>query len=171
MKNEVSVRVGKNTQVGNQVKTIVDSQTGEVITQEVEKVFTSVVKTDNFFMCFFENMAGFYGLKQVGDIKLLTALCEMAEYNTGEVMINTYTRKKLASRASISLSNISKNFNRLIKADLITLEEGRCVINPAVFWKGSTQERIELVKSGELSFKIRFIEALSPTDYKTSIKK
>lgn len=56
------------------IKTVVDQQTGEVIDQTVEKHFVSEVKTDNFFMIFFESMGVFLGLKQPADMRLIACI-------------------------------------------------------------------------------------------------
>lgn len=160
MKKELLVNRRKSKQVANRIKTIIDKDTGEVIEQEVEKVFNTVVKTDNFYMCFFENMAGFYGLKHASDIKLLTAMCEIAEFNTGIVQITTAVRKRLADKANISLTNMSKNLRRLLDADLVSGKDGEYRINPAVFWKGTTQERVDIIKEGGITFKVKLVDTL-----------
>lgn len=155
--NEFTLTVGKTKQVANVIKTTVDNDTGEVLQQEVEKSFTTVVKTDNFFMCFFENFGAFYGLKTLADVKLMTCMCELAGYNTGIIQMNTKVRQLISQRTGLSVSNMSKNLKRLVAADLISVDCGQYTINPAVFWKGSLQERIDIIKSGGLTFKVRFI--------------
>ena len=155
---EVVVKSTKNKQVKTAYKQIVDKDTGEIIHQEFEKHFVAQVKSDNFYMCFFENFAPFYGLKHLSDAKLLACLCELAEFNTGIVQLSTKVRKVISEKTKIGLTNLSRNIKRLKETGLITEEYGEVVINPAVFWKGSIKERFEIIKSGGLLFNIRIVE-------------
>jgi hypothetical protein len=154
-----TVKQGKNKFVGNEVITTVDERTGEIIETEVRKKFVSKVQTDNFFMCFFENFAGYYNIKHLADMKLIAAMCELAEFNTGVVHMTKKTRQIIHEKTGISLSNISRNLNRLKDLDLIAEDEGDYTINPAIFWKGSTTTRTEILKSGEMYFEIKLVEA------------
>lgn len=156
--NDFNVNLGKSKQVSSVVKQVVDKDTGEITIQEVEKVFITKVKTDNFFMCFFENFAHFYGLKHLSDIKLIASMCEEAEFNSGVVYMSKGKRIKICERAGISFTNMSKNLSRLVDSGLISESNGDYTINPAVFWKGSIKERIEVLRSGNLSFCIRLVE-------------
>lgn len=157
---EFSVKTGKSKQVLSSIKEIVDSETGELLQQEVEKHFVTKVKSDNFFMCFFENFGAFYGLEHLSDVKLIACLCELAEFNTGVVQLSTKIRRVISEKTGIGLTNISRNIKRLKKSGLILEDEGEVTINPAVFWKGSTQERVEIIRSGGLTFSIKLVEAI-----------
>lgn len=155
----LGIKQGKNRFVGNEIITTVNSDTGEVINTEVSKKFVSKIETDNFFMCFIENMAGFYNIKHLSDVKLLTAMCELAEFNTGIVHMTKKTRQIIHDKTGISLTNMNKNLKRLKELGLIAEDEGDYTINPAVFWKGSTTTRTEILKSGEMYFEIKLVEA------------
>lgn len=157
-KNEIVLKTTKNKQVSSVFKQVTDKETGEILYQEVEKHFVAQIKTDNFFMCFFENFATFYGIKHLSDIKLLACLCELAEFNTGIVQLSTKVRRVISEKTGIGLTNLSRNIKRLKETGLITEEAGEVVINPAVFWKGSIKERFEIIKSGGLMFNIRIVE-------------
>lgn len=156
--NEVVLKTTKHKQVQSAFKQVIDKETGEILSQEVEKHFVAQIKTDNFFMCFFENFGAFYGLKHLSDAKLLACLCELAEFNTGIVQLSTKVRKTISEKTGIGLTNLSRNIKRLKDSDLISEEDGEVVINPAVFWKGSIKERVEIIRNGGLMFNIRIVE-------------
>lgn len=140
-------------------KIVVSEETGEVVNQTTEVVYTSTVKSENFFMCIFENMAGFYNIKHASDARLLACLCSVAEFNTGVVRLSKKLRFQVCDTAKISVSNMSKNIQRLKELDLLTEDDGDIKINPNVFWKGTMKSRTELLKSPEgLLFSVRFVE-------------
>lgn len=144
--------------VSNVVKQVLDKETGEIIDQTVEKHFVSKVDTDNFFMVFIENLAPLFGLKQAGDIRLITAMCAMAEFNTGIVRMSRKRRLELCEQAGISVTNINKNLKRLSDTGLIIEDNGDYTINPNIFWKGSTTTRTELLRKGGLTFQIKIVD-------------
>lgn len=156
--NEIVLKTGKSKQIQSTYKQIIDKDTGELLSQEVEKHFVAQIKSDNFFMCYFENLAPFYGLKHLSDVKMLACLCELAEFNTGVVQLSTKIRKIISEKTKIGLTNMSRNIKRLVESDLISEEDGQVTINPAVFWKGSIKERIEIIKNGGLTFNVRIVE-------------
>src|SRR5690606_38562412 len=115
---EVVVKSTKNKQVKTAYKQIVDKDTGEIIHQEFEKHFVAQVKSDNFYMCFFENFAPFYGLKHLSDVKLLICLCELADMYTIILKLSTRVRIKISDNISIYITNHSRYINRLKKSRL-----------------------------------------------------
>lgn len=124
---------------------------------ETEKTFVQKIDTEKFYMCFFEKMSSFYGIKHLSDMKLMVAMCELAEFNSGIVCMTQKTRTKLSEKAGISISNISKNLKRLVDIQLISYDAGDYQINPEVFWKGETKVRRELLMLGELKFNITIV--------------
>lgn len=144
--------------VSNVIKQVVDTETGEITDTTVEKHFVTKVKTDEFFMVFIENLAPFYGLKHPSDIRLMVAMCEMAEFNTGIIKMTKRTRLTLCEKAQISVSNINKNIKRLVDAKLLHEDDGDYTINPTIFWKGSTTTRTEVLQNEGLTFQITLYE-------------
>lgn len=136
----------------------VNPETGEL--EEVEQIKDFVVKvdTEHFYMCFFEKMASFYGIKHLSDMKLMVSMCELAEFNTGIVHMTRKTRQRLCEQSGITITNLSRNLNRLIAIDLISYDEGDYTINPQVFWKGELKKRKELLEIDGLKFTITLVE-------------
>lgn len=159
MKDIKKVKVDNKPKfVSNVVRQVVDHETGELLDQTVEKHFVTKVDTDSFFMVFIENLAPFFGLKQAGDVRLIIAMCKVADFNTGVVKMTKKTRMQLCEDANISVSNMNKNLKRLVECGLISEEDGEYTINPNIFWKGSTTTRTEVLKSDGLVFQIKLVE-------------
>jgi hypothetical protein len=122
-------------------KEILDKETGELVNVTTEKVYSIDAPKDKFFMTFFENLASFYKIKSIVDIKVLTWMCSHAEYNTGQVRLSTADRKELCTELDIKNSGLSLSLKRLKELNLISGEDGRFEVSPEVFWKGDTLTR------------------------------
>lgn len=149
----------KSVNVKDVVKQVVDTETGEVVEQTVEKHFVRKVESESFFMVFFENFGAFLGLSNASDIKLMASMCSKADFNTGLVRLSSRLRSELCEEASVSKSNISKNLKRLSDAGLIIPQDGDYLINPKVFWKGTMKSRMELLEKEGLSFSVKLVGA------------
>lgn len=137
------------------------TEDGEIKTT-FEKHFVSEVKTDNFFMMFFENMAPFLKLKHASDIKLIACMSAKATFDKGDIHLTPKIRKELCAETGISYTNINKNLNRLKEVGLIIGEKSDYTINPSIFWKGTQKSRTEILKTSGMTFQIKIIE---PSDY------
>ena len=136
---------------------VVDPETGEVTSTTSKKTHRITLdKNDHFYMCFFETMAPYYGLKYADDLKLISKFCELAEWNTGKVSVSTSTRESICKELNINTSNLSRSIKRLRDSNLISGEKGIFTINPSIFWKGDKKSREDLLKSGGLSVNIQF---------------
>lgn len=126
--------------------------------QEVtyEKTYIVKTKADNFYMSFIDNMAGFFELTSATSIKILTILCNMAEFNTGVVRITSEDRKEIIDILGIKNTHLSNYLKMLKDKELIYGSGGKYVINPLIFWKGELKERTELLKNNKLKINIRF---------------
>lgn len=147
----------KTKQVSNVIKQIVDNETGEILDTTVEKHFTTKIDTDNFYMVFIENLAPFFGLKNSNDIKLISAMCSLAGFNTGIVKMTKQTRIDLCNETGIGLTNISRHLKTLVKAELLFEANGDYTINPLIFWKGNTSTRLEVLNSTGLEIKLKIL--------------
>lgn len=139
-------------------KSIVDKETGELSLVESEKVYTINTPTEEFFQVYCRLIGCIYKLKSINDIKLLIKFCEIAEFNTGKVLIPTPERKTLCNDLGIQNSNFSKSIKNLKDKCLLSGERGSYLINPAVFWKGEQKVRSQILKEGGLSMLLNFRE-------------
>jgi hypothetical protein len=124
--------------------TTVDEETGEVVT--TSKTFAVKVARDEFYMSYISNMMGVFNLKSVVDIKLLTRMCMIAEYNTGRVLITSEVRKETGDLLQVSTQQITNSLYSLKKLGLIKGNRGTYFLNPMVYWKGSNDVRDNLLR-------------------------
>lgn len=137
----------------------VDKVTGEVIgesRQDIQKSYTVSTPTEEFFQVYCKFIAHLYSLHYADDIKILMKFCEIAEYNTGKVLLPAPERKKMCEEMQMQTSNVSKALKRLRDKKLIDGEQGSYTINPAIFWKGEQKIRTQLLKEGALSVIFNF---------------
>ena len=72
----------------------VDQETGEVKLIETRKLHKITTKSeDRFFQVYYETLANFYELKYADDLRLLIKLAELAEFNTGRVLLPSSVRE------------------------------------------------------------------------------
>ncbi len=117
----------------------VDRETGEIIT--TSKTFSIKATQDEFYMSYISNMVGFFNLKSAVDIKLITKMCMIAEYNTGRVLITPEVRKDIQELLNISSQQMTNSISNLKKIGLIKGSRGTYHLNPMVFWKGTNDSR------------------------------
>lgn len=151
------------------ITTVTNKETGESF--EEEKTVT--VRTeggDKFYMTFIENLSSLYNIGCVTDVKVLSKMCSMAEYNTYRMLMPKAVRKEIMDELGINTQTMSNALSRLKSVNMISGEDGMYEINPTIFWKGSTKERDRLLKTKGIEIKIKFkIEdepksAMKPSD-------
>lgn len=136
-------------------KIYVDPETGEEVKLETSKVYSERVKEDSFYMTFIDFVAPLYKLSSESARKLLSWMCEHAEYNTGRISLAAGDRLKIASTFGISNNTITNSLASLKKLGLISGSKGVFEINPQIFWKGDLTMRKRLLKDKD--FKVKFI--------------
>lgn len=135
-------------------QTHVDPDTGEILT--TSKTYNVKVNYDEFYMCYIENMAGFFNLKSLVEMKVLTKFCIIADFNTGRVLLPSGLRIELLKFLDISSQQLTNAIKHLKENGLLEGEKGTYYINPLVFWKGSNDARKELLKTGKLTINVEF---------------
>lgn len=128
---------------------VVDPETGEITVIESSKTFKARVSTDTFYMTFLKTLSSYYKIAN-NTVKLLTWMCEHAEFNTGKVSLTTSKRREIIDSLEISNNTITNNLKKLKDANLISGDGGEFIINPEIFWKGEIKERDKLLKDKEL---------------------
>ena len=105
------------------------------------------IAMEEFYMVFLSGVEAMNNSKSSNDIKILSKLCSMAEYNTGVVLVPSGVRKKIASDLKITVSNFNNSLHRLKENKYIEFKDGIVEINPLYFWKGDFNTRSELLKT------------------------
>lgn len=133
----------------------VNEDTGEVLTTKKTVTFTSK-SSDEFFMIFVKFIGGFFDLTSVLDMKLLVKFCQIADFNTGVVLLPSGLRKQIMEELDVKNSHLSNSIHRLKDANLITGSQGKYELNPIVVWKGDIKTRDQLIRDKGLEFKMNF---------------
>ena len=135
-------------------QTQVDKETGEIVTQI--KRYAVKVSTEDFYMTFFTSLAGFFELKSAIDIKVMVKMCEYAQFNTGQVDLSPASRQELCDYLKISKQQLTNALRSLKAKSLLAGDKGRFMVNPSVFWKGSTDARARLLEDQSLEISFKF---------------
>jgi len=142
--------------ITSKTTSVVDTETGEIQVVETEKLISVKTETEEFFQVYCRLIASIYELKYADDIKILIKFCEIAEFNTGKVLLPAPERKEICEQLKIQTTNMSKSIKRLRDKGLIDGEKGRYMINPSIFWKGEQKVRSQLLKENGLSVTLNF---------------
>lgn len=129
-------------------KNVVDTYTGEIISETISKTFSVKKDSEPFFLTYSKYMSVLFNLNSLSAVKLLWKMLEMAQYNTGVVSITSQLKKQILSDLDISVSIYGKAINMLKEAEIISGERGLYLINPKIHWKGDFKTRENLIKSG-----------------------
>lgn len=132
----------------------VDVTTGELTEVETKKEFTTQITKDHFYMTFIDFISPMFSLKSDTAKSVLTYMCSIAEYNTGKVALTTAKRNELCTLLGIRPNSLSNALTMLKEHHMITGERGEFQINAAIFWKGDSKTRSEIVNTDE--FQITF---------------
>lgn len=122
--------------VSTTVKEVLDPQTGEVLQYEASKTYKEKITSENFYMIFLDYMAPLFKIKSHITRHVLDRMCQMAEFNSGNVTMAPADRKTICDDLTINAQQFSKALKQLKELNLITGESGKFTINPYVFWKG-----------------------------------
>lgn len=95
--------------------------------------------------------------------KVFWKLLEFAEYNTGQVYMNTVRREEIMRICGISRTSFDRAIRELVEADIITKDRDTYTIDENMFWKGDRKAR-EAIKKARLkvSFSPVFDDEESP---------
>lgn len=150
----------------------IDKETGEEISQTVEKGFYEKVKSEeHFFMTYIDVIAPWFGLKPESAKAVLMWMNKNAQWNTGIVLLPQKIRNTICEELSISQQTLSNCLSALKKSKLISGEKGEFRINPKIFWKGDTASRKALLKNKAIQITFGLVdeqdysETLDITDY------
>lgn len=133
---------------------IIDRNTGEI--KKTTKRFVVKTKKDNFYLTYIDNLSGYLKVTSNIDKAVLAALCCAAEYDTGRVLIYAEDRKSMCDMLGISSQQMTNSISTLKHLKLLTGERGIYMINPAVFWKGTSRSREQLLRDSFISIEFNF---------------
>jgi hypothetical protein len=149
--------ISKNMRLKNETtKEIVNTETGEVFLQTTSKTFNIKVTSDSFYITFLTVIKELAGLKSIVDVKVLSCLCSIAEYNTGIVFLTAERKQYICDTMNLKYQSVANSLTNLKKSGFITGKGGTYTINPEYFWKGDLKTREQLLKEGKININIEF---------------
>ena len=137
------------------VEEISDAKTGEL--KIVSKTFAvKAESSEEFFFTFLGALNVICELSRPTDLKLLSILCTMCEYNTGKVSLTPTKRTDICQKLGVSSQAVSNSISRLKESKLLLGSRGDYEVNPQYFWKGTTNERQKLLKNRSMDLMLKF---------------
>lgn len=138
----------KDRIVESEVRMIVDSETGEVISENME-LKTEKIVTDSpegFFMVY-TSIVGVLSKLTGSEVKLLQYWGNQVRYNENVIWVNASTVREAEVATGIAANTIYKCASVLVKKNmLIRIQTGAYRINPKYYWKGGQAERRKMYK-------------------------
>ena len=128
-------------------KQVINPETGEIVTIETSKSFTTKITEDQFYMTFVNFLSPIYDLKPERAKDLLIWMLQHAEFNTGIVNMPTAIRKQITEELKMANNSITNYLKTLKDKKLISGSNGVFTINRQIFWKGELAARKELLKN------------------------
>lgn len=141
----------KNTQ--EIIEEQVDSSTGEVthVTKTISKTYSTKVSVDAFYITFLKALGAITDLGSSTDRAVLDVLCTIAEFDTGVVFLPAFVKDEICTTLGIKKQTLSNSLTALRKKGIISMDRGRCLINPNLFWKGAIDKRESLLRDTNIS--------------------
>lgn len=139
-------------------KEVTNHKTGEITTTEI----TYAIKAKNseeFFTTYFSFMKHMLKIKSALDLQVLAKFCMMLQFNSNRVMLTTGARKEMCTEFGVLNTNLSASIKRLKALGMMTGEDGDYEINPKIFWKGTSDERNNLLRTKGIELRIQFSAA------------
>lgn len=152
-------------------KEYVDKETGEVVSTEITKSFTKKIDVESFYMVFIDYISPLYKLKSDTAKSILNYMCSLAEFNEGKVYLTTNKRKQMCEDLGIKTTSLTNNLKLLKKSNLISGLDGDFIINPQIFWKGSTDTRRQLLKDKSIRVTFNIESTVDDSEEKSKVAK
>lgn len=136
--------------------TVVDVNTGEIVQEMLKTVTFKTADKEEFFMLFIKSLAPLFRISSLPAIKILIKFCQIASYNTGEIVLSSSKRKDICEELEMTNNHFSNMITYLKKQGILYGQHGSFYLNPIISWKGDTNTREESIKKMELHFKLQY---------------
>ena len=102
------------------------------------------IKSD-FIFTFPEGMEIYYELKSLVDVKVIFGLLEFVQINNPVILLTPERRKAISIKLKVSVQQVTNSISALKKVGVVVGSRGEYIVNPKMFWKGSTSERAKFL--------------------------
>lgn len=135
-------------------KTLIDSETGEVIQQEISTKVIKRVAQEDFIQVYLEDLAALLSITAISEIKVLMVLWRMASFNKendkagNRIVLVKPIKEEIANELNLTLGTIDNILRKLLNKNLI-IKMDRTIysLNPQYFFKGYMKDRLKVVKT------------------------
>lgn len=153
-KTDLTYEQETQTLVGVKSRTLIDSETGEVI--NVDQVTKRVYGTKPFWKIYLMDFLAILGIIDSRQLDVLVYVLENTNPATN-LFIGTYS--KIGQKANVSKQTIATTFKKLKDNNLITrVQNGVWAVNPNIIMKGSDFKKGMLIKYQEDLIQTKDIE-------------
>lgn len=132
-----------------------DPTTGEETL--VRQEFVRKVSRDNFIQTYIEGIKSMLELTSKTDIRVLIALWGRAEWSTNRLVLIKSVKEEIASELGYKNYKVIDNSIQSLLKKKILIKKGRSsyYLDPNLFFRGTTQDRIKAV---EIVYKLNVID-------------
>lgn len=141
MNGTVQFQKNKETTVYTKLHNIIDSETGEILSQESEEIKTKAKEPD-FVKVYLNTVMTFQGIKNISS-DFLICLCNYITYANDEktqmrVIINKMIKDEMSIKLNIKINMIEKYIRKSVEAGILFKTEyrGTYIVNPFLFARG-----------------------------------
>lgn len=135
-------------------KTLVDSETGEVIQQEVSTKVIKRVAQEDFIQVYLEDLAALLNVTAISEIRVLMVLWRMASFNKendkagNRIVLVKPIKEEIANELSLTAGTVDNILRKLLNKNLI-IKVDRTIysLNPQYFFKGYMKDRLKVVRT------------------------
>ena len=113
----------------------VDTQTGEIVTPEIQKEFSFLAASkDELYNVFLDFIGPILGVKQASLKNVLVYLCSHADQYDGKVIVSAQVREEIRTKYNMKDSNLSRSIRTLKELNIIKGDKGTYYICKQLLW-------------------------------------
>lgn len=132
--------------VRTEMRTVVDQDTGEVISEDEIGTDVLVKTQEDFFFTFSKHMGAILGLDG-NEIKVLLWSAMNCQLGTNEIVLNKAIKVRMGRATGLKVSSIDNALSKLVKKQMMyRIATGLYCINPEATWRGKMTGRTKQVK-------------------------
>jgi DNA-binding MarR family transcriptional regulator len=135
-------------------KIIIDSETGEVLQQEVSTKVIKRVAQEDFIQVYLEDLAALLNVTAISEIRVLMVLWRMASFNKendkagNRIVLVKPIKEEIATELNLTAGTIDNILRKLLNKNLIIkIDRTIYTLNPQYFFKGYMKDRLKVVKT------------------------
>lgn len=133
---------------------VLDSETGEVIQQEVSTKVIKKVAQEDFIQVYLEDLAALLNVTAISEIRVLMVLWRMASFNKendkagNRIVLVKPIKEEIATELSLTSGTVDNILRKLLNKNLIIkIDRTIYSLNPQYFFKGYMKDRLKVVRT------------------------